>query len=480
MIRLICLPGHAATRRVIALLTLVLIPSLVPAQQALPDYKQWRLACAKLPANRELKGKFPDKKLLPLPAFADFERALDAFLRLEREGPVGDAKTWVDQQPDPKLFFDFTRSWYGGKEIPFQPFAAKLVLPDDAVAIIMGDLHGDVRSLLYTLDELNERKILDGFRFRESKYRFIFLGDFTDRGAYGTEVLYTLFRLKMANPERVHFARGNHEDFNIVSRYGFLDELRAKYGQQADITKIMRSYDLFPVVLYVGNGKDFLQMNHGGMEPGYDPRKLLAAAGSPRFQLLGKLRQKAYHDARPGWLGKDRDVLALAEAHFSNFTPAAPTRPNSIGFMWNDFTVFADEPALGYVRSLVFGVKPTRRILDDASTDSARVRGVVRAHQHVAELNPLMSRLVASDGVFRHWQENESSADAKKSVDALRKHLRPEETRAVPDGSVWTFNVSPDSVYGVGCRYDFVTVGMLTLAPAFKDWRMRVVKIHVF
>ena len=115
--------------RALSFLTLVLVPLLVSAQQALPDYKQWRLACAKLQANRELKGRLPDKKLLPLPAFADFEQALDAFLRLEREGPLGDAKTWVDKQPEPKVFFDFTRSWYAGKEVPFQPFAAKLVLP---------------------------------------------------------------------------------------------------------------------------------------------------------------------------------------------------------------------------------------------------------------------------------------------------------------------------------------------------------------
>ncbi len=466
--------------RAIAFLTLALFPSLLSAQQGLQDYKQWRLACAKLPANRELKGELPDKKLLPLPAFADFERALDVFLRIGREGPLADEKAWVGNQPDPKKFFDFAQSWYGGKEIPFQPFAAKVVLPNDAIAIIMGDLHGDVRSLLRTLDELNERKILDGFRFRESKYRFFFLGDFTDRGAYGTEVLYTLFCLKSANPDQVHFARGNHEDFNIASRYGFLAELHAKYGEQANITKIMRAYDLMPVVLYVGNGADFLQMNHGGMEPGYDPRTLLAASGSPRFQLLGKLHQNEYHTARAGWLGNDPRVLALAEKYFRDFTPEAPTVPRSFGFMWNDFTVFADEPALGFERTLIFGAKPTRRILADASTDSVRVRGVVRAHQHAAELNPLMSRLVASDGVFRHWQENESTADAGKSVDAIRRHLHPEETRPIPDGSVWTFNVSPDSSYGVSCRCDFVTVGILKLAPAFKDWRMSVLRIHVF
>lgn len=467
-------------RRAIAVLTLILSPSLLFAQQALPEYKAWRLACARLQANRDLKGKLPDKKLLPLPAFADFERALDAYLKLEREGPLGDAKTWVGTTPDPKDFFDSARAWYGRKTVPFQPFAAKLVLPNDATAILMGDLHGDVRSLLRTLDELNDRKILDGFRFRDTKHHFLFLGDFTDRGAYGTEVLYTLFRLKMANPDQVHFARGNHEDINIAARYGFLDELQARYGQDAKITKVMRSYDLMPVVIYVGNGSDFLQMNHGGMEPGYDPRRLLAAQGSPRYQLLGKLLQKTYHEARPGWLGNDPDVLDLAKDHFRDFTPDEPTRPRSIGFMWNDFTVFADEPALGFERSLVFGAKPTRRILADASTESIRVRGVVRAHQHSAELNPLMSRLVASDGVYRHWQENESKADAKKTMEEIRRHLRPEQTRFIPEGSVWTFNVSPDSIYGVGCRCDFVTVGMLKMAPAFKDWRMSVIRIQVF
>jgi len=106
--------------RVIPFLTLLFAPSLLSAQDALPDYKQWRLACAKLPTNRDLKGRFPDNKLLPLPAFTDFEKALDAFLKLEREGPLANSKQWVDDQPAPKVFFDFTRGWYGDKDVPFQ------------------------------------------------------------------------------------------------------------------------------------------------------------------------------------------------------------------------------------------------------------------------------------------------------------------------------------------------------------------------
>ena len=33
------------------------------------------------------------------------------------------------------------------------------------------------------IDDLNDKKILDGFRFRETKHHFTFLGDYTDRGA---------------------------------------------------------------------------------------------------------------------------------------------------------------------------------------------------------------------------------------------------------------------------------------------------------
>src|SRR6187399_2278160 len=106
----------------------------------LPEYRQWVSECAKLPSNRALKGTLPDSKLLPLPTFADFETALDGFLALERKGEISQKDKWVSGAPDPVVFFDTTRGWFAGKEIPFQPFAAKLVLPNDATVIAIGDL----------------------------------------------------------------------------------------------------------------------------------------------------------------------------------------------------------------------------------------------------------------------------------------------------------------------------------------------------
>jgi hypothetical protein len=150
-----------------------------------------------------------------------------------------------------------------------------------------------------------------------------------------------------------------------------------------------------------------------------------------------------------------------------------------IGFMWNYFSVFRDEPQLGYLRSLVYGPIPTRRILADASTQQIRLRGVIRAHQHSAPLNPLMSRLVACGGVYRHWQANEDSSQAGHSLAEIRKTLKPGSPQPLPDGSVWTLNVSPDSPYGVGCGFNFTAAAILDLAPDFNDWRISTLTVDV-
>ena len=44
---------------------------------------------------------------------------------------------------------------------------------------------------------------------------------------------------------------------------------------------------------------------------------------------------------------------------------------------------------------------------------------------------------------------------------------------------VWTFNVSPDSVYGEGNHYTFDAFGILSTARKFADWRLRVVNVQI-
>ena len=184
---------------------------------------------------------------------------------------------------------------------------------------------------------LNNEGYLDGFKIAKPKFHMVFLGDYADRGRYGIEVLYTLLRLKLANPDRVFLLRGNHEEISIAARYGFLNEGRTKYGTAFDAQKVARAYDFFPVVLYIGKGGNFIQCHHGGMEPGFDPRALLDSRGEIAFQFLGDLNQRRFFEAHPEWiLPWTSASRRLARTALKDFRPEDPISPTVLGFMWND------------------------------------------------------------------------------------------------------------------------------------------------
>ena len=58
----------------------------------------------------------------------------------------------------------------------------------------------------------------------------LFLGDYVDRGLQGTEVLLSLFQLKIEDPEHVFLLRGNHESVEMNIYYGFFEEIGSDQG----------------------------------------------------------------------------------------------------------------------------------------------------------------------------------------------------------------------------------------------------------
>ena len=324
---------------------------------------------------------------------------------------------------------------------------------------------------------LNRKGDLKGFNVVRSNLFLIFLGDYGDRGHYGIEVLYTLLRLRLANPEQVHLLRGNHEDYRIVARYGLLAEGAKKFPGTFNAARLCRMFEFLPTALYLGSGTNFVQCNHGGMEPGFNPGPLLDANADHRFQRIRRLE-------RQSWLEADNQfsrskiapsVLANNPSEFSDFIPTSPTTPVNLGFLWNDFTVASGEAALAVDdgRGAIFGDALTRGILRMGSTPSNRLRAVFRGHQHASTLNPMMTRLLASRGLFRHWQEGDSTNALAWTVSGLSRRLEIQAEQAVPDGSVWTLNVAPDSVYGLRCGYDFDVLARLTVQEDFSLWRLR-------
>uniref|UniRef100_A0AC35FS62 Serine/threonine-protein phosphatase n=1 Tax=Panagrolaimus sp. PS1159 TaxID=55785 RepID=A0AC35FS62_9BILA len=89
----------------------------------------------------------------------------------------------------------------------------------DLPLVIVGDLHGQFRDLRSILTRCGP----------PHKQRYLFLGDYVDRGIQGIEVATLLLALKCKYPSKVFMLRGNHEDGNTCMSYGFYDECVERY-----------------------------------------------------------------------------------------------------------------------------------------------------------------------------------------------------------------------------------------------------------
>ena len=82
-----------------------------------------------------------------------------------------------------------------------------IYLPSKGSVIVIGDLHGDLESLIFILKASNFIERLKS----ENQVCTLFLGDYGDRGSYSVEVYYVVLALKSMFKEKVILLRGNHE-----------------------------------------------------------------------------------------------------------------------------------------------------------------------------------------------------------------------------------------------------------------------------
>lgn len=126
----------------------------------------------------------------------------------------------------------------------------------EAPMYIFGDIHGQFSDLIHFLE-------LTGL---PPDNKFLFMGDYVDRGNNSIEVCVLLFAMKIMFPEHIYLLRGNHECPEVNRLYGLYSECESRFGNDKDIVfdKINEVLCSLPLCAVI-NKRVFCV--HGGISP---------------------------------------------------------------------------------------------------------------------------------------------------------------------------------------------------------------------
>lgn len=134
-----------------------------------------------------------------------------------------------------------------------QPALLEITAP----AKICGDIHGQYYDLLRIFDCAGyPHGLQDG-------PRYLFLGDYVDRGKNSVETICMVLCYKALYPDTFHLLRGNHECGRVNKIYGFYDECKRRYN-----IKLWKAFtDTFNCMPLAAVLEGKILCMHGGLSP---------------------------------------------------------------------------------------------------------------------------------------------------------------------------------------------------------------------